>query len=46
MVVTKSAMGSMSDSSAYKNSKSISNMHTVLPNDDGTIEEIKKFLNP
>jgi hypothetical protein len=46
VVVTESAMGSMSDSSAYKNSKSISNFHTVLPNDGGTIDEIRKFLNP
>ena len=46
LVVTKSAMGSMSDSFTYKNSKSISNIHTVLPNDKDTIEEIKKFLNP
>jgi pimeloyl-ACP methyl ester carboxylesterase len=44
VVVTESAMGSMSDSPVYKNSKSISNFHTVLPNDDGTIKEIRKFL--
>jgi hypothetical protein len=42
MVVTESATVSMSDSPAYKNSKSISNSHTVLPNDDGTIDEIRK----
>ena len=46
IVVTKSAMASMSDSPIYKNSKSISNFHTALPNDDGTIDEIRKFLNP
>jgi pimeloyl-ACP methyl ester carboxylesterase len=46
IVNTKSAMCSMSDSPAYKNSKSISKMHTVLPNDDCTIDEIRKFLSP
>ena len=47
IVVTESAMGSMSESRiAYKNSKSISNIHTALPNDNDTIEEIRKFLNP
>ena len=46
LVVTKSAMGSMSEQFTYKNSKPISNPHTVLPNDKDTIEEIKKFLNP
>ncbi len=46
VVVTESAMGSMSGRTTYKNSKPISNIiHTALPNDNGTIEEIKKFLN-
>jgi hypothetical protein len=46
LVVTRSAMGSMSGLPVHKNSKPISNVHTILPNDDHTIEEIKKFLNP
>ena len=47
IVVTESAMGSMSGSPTYKNSKPIPNIiHTALPNDDSTIEEIRKFLNP
>jgi hypothetical protein len=47
IVVTESAMGSMSGSPTYKNSKPIPNIiHTALPNDGGTIEEIRKFLNP
>jgi pimeloyl-ACP methyl ester carboxylesterase len=47
LVVTESAMGSMSGSPAYKKSRSIPNIiHTALPNDDGAIEEIRKFLNP
>jgi hypothetical protein len=45
LVVTDSAMGSMSGSPRYKNSKSIPNVtHTGLPNNDETIAEIKKFL--
>lgn len=45
VVVTNSAMGSMSGSPTYKNSKSIPNVtHTGLPNNDETIEKIKKFL--
>ena len=47
IVVTESAMGSMSGSPIYKNSKPIPNIiHTALPNDGSTIEEIRKFLNP
>jgi pimeloyl-ACP methyl ester carboxylesterase len=45
-VVTKSAMGSMSGSPAYKNSTAISNSnHLELPNDEDTIAEISRFLN-
>ena len=45
VVVTDSAMGSMSGKPTYKNSKCIPNVtHTDLPNDDETIAEIKKFL--
>jgi hypothetical protein len=46
LVVTNSAMGSMSGSLTYKNSKSIPKItHTALPNNNETIAEIKKFLN-
>jgi pimeloyl-ACP methyl ester carboxylesterase len=45
LVVTNSAMGSMSGSPTYKNSKSIPKItHTALPNNNETIAEIKKFL--
>jgi pimeloyl-ACP methyl ester carboxylesterase len=45
VVVTDSAMGSMSGSPTYKNSKSIPNVtHTGLPNNNETIGKIKKFL--
>jgi hypothetical protein len=46
LVVTKSAMGSMSGSPAYPKSIPISNIHTILPDDERTINEIKNFLNP
>jgi len=45
IVVTNSAMGFMSGSHTYKNSKCIPNVtHIDLPNDYETIAEIKKFL--
>ena len=47
VVVTESAIGSMSGSLTYKNSKAIPDVtHTDLLNDCETICEIKKFLNP
>jgi hypothetical protein len=47
IVVTESAMGSMSGSPKYKNYKAIPYVtRTQLPNNDETICEIKKFLNP
>jgi len=45
-VVTKSAMDSMSGIPVIPRSIPISNIHTNLPNDESTINEIKKFLNP
>ena len=48
LVVTHSAKGSMSHSHSLKyKHKSIRNVtHTALPDNDETIQEIKKFLNP
>ena len=48
IVVTHSAKGSMSDSHSLKyRHKSIQNViHTALPNNDETIQEIQEFLNP
>jgi hypothetical protein len=46
IVVTLSAKGSMSGKLTYKH-KSIRNViHTALPDNDETIQEIKEFLNP
>ena len=48
IVVTHSATGSMSDSHSLKyRHKSIHNViHTKLPNNNETIQEIQEFLNP
>ncbi|HZA07549.1 MAG TPA: hypothetical protein VE619_07590 [Nitrososphaeraceae archaeon] len=48
IVVTHSAIGSMSDLHSLKyRHKSVHNViHTALPNNDETIQEINEFLNP
>jgi triacylglycerol esterase/lipase EstA (alpha/beta hydrolase family) len=44
-VPTKSAMASMSGIPKYKNSKSISDIHTMISNNINTINEIREFLS-
>ena len=44
-IPTRSAMASMTAIPKYKNSKAISGIHTMLPNERNTINTVREFLN-